>query len=179
MCCEMFSSIPGLYLLDVSSTPLTPILTTKHGSRLCQCPHLRTTGSEQCLALINVNSFFFFNNKFIYYFWLRGVFVAAHGLSLVVASGGYSSSGAWASHCSGFSCCRARALGTRASVVVAHGLSCSAACGIFPYRGSNPCPLNWQADSFCFFNLFYLFIYLFIYGCVGSPFLREGLLQLQ
>ena len=28
---------------------------------------------------------------FIYYFWLRWVFVAAHGLSLVVASGGYSS----------------------------------------------------------------------------------------
>ena len=28
--------------------------------------------------------------------------------------------GAWASHCSGISCCRARALGTRASVIVAH-----------------------------------------------------------
>ena len=26
----------------------------------------------------------------IYYFWLRWVFVAAHGLSVVVASGGYS-----------------------------------------------------------------------------------------
>ena len=33
------------------------------------------------------------------------------------------------------------------SVVVAHGLSCSAACGIFPDQGSNPCPLHWQADS--------------------------------
>ena len=31
-----------------------------------------------------------------------------------------------ASHCGGFSCCRARALGTQASVVVAHGLS---SCG--------------------------------------------------
>ena len=29
---------------------------------------------------------------------------------------------AQASHCGGFSCCRARALGVRASVVVAHGL---------------------------------------------------------
>ena len=29
---------------------------------------------------------------------------------------------AWASHCGGFSCCGARALGARASVVVAHGL---------------------------------------------------------
>ena len=26
-------------------------------------------------------------------------------------------------------------------------LSCSAACGIFPDQGSNPCPLHWQADS--------------------------------
>ena len=64
-----------------------------------------------------------------------------------------------ASHCGGFSCCRARALGAWASVVVAHrlysagsvvvvhGLSCSVACGIFPDQGSNPCPLHWQADS--------------------------------
>ena len=34
-----------------------------------------------------------------------------------------------------------------ASVVVVHGLSCSAACGIFPDQGSNPCLLHWQADS--------------------------------
>ena len=33
------------------------------------------------------------------------------------------------------------------SVVVAHGPSRSAACGIFPDQGSNPCPLHWQADS--------------------------------
>ena len=47
--------------------------------------------------------------------------------SLVAASGGYSSfCGARVSHCSGFSCCRARALGARASVVVARGLS---SCG--------------------------------------------------
>ena len=82
--------------------------------------------------------------------------------------------GVRASHCNGFSCCGARALGMRASVVVAHGLqwlwhmgsvvvdrglqstgsvvvahglTCSAACGIFPDQGSNPCPLHWQADS--------------------------------
>ena len=30
---------------------------------------------------------------------------------------------------------------------MAHGLSCSAACGIFPDQGSNPCPLHWQVDS--------------------------------
>ena len=33
------------------------------------------------------------------------------------------------------------------SVVVAHGPSCSTACGILPDQGSNPCPLHWQADS--------------------------------
>ena len=64
-----------------------------------------------------------------------------------------------ASHCGGFSCCGAQALGTWASVAVArrlwssgsvvvvHGLSCSAACGIFLDQGSNQCPLHWQADS--------------------------------
>ena len=30
---------------------------------------------------------------------------------------------------------------------MAHGPSCSAARGIFPDQGSNPCPLRWQADS--------------------------------
>ena len=34
---------------------------------------------------LSLHSFFFFN-----YFWLRWVFVAARGLSLVAASGGYS-----------------------------------------------------------------------------------------
>ena len=33
------------------------------------------------------------------------------------------------------------------SVVVAHGPSCSAACGILPDQGSNPCPLHCQAGS--------------------------------
>ena len=69
------------------------------------------------------------------------------GLSLVAASGGHSSS-----RCAGLSLSRPlllRSTGSRraGSVVVAHGPSCSAACGIFPDQGSNPCPLHWQADS--------------------------------
>ena len=36
---------------------------------------------------------------------------------------------------------------TQASAAGAPGLSCCAACGIFPDQGSNPCPLHWQADS--------------------------------
>ena len=95
--------------------------------------------------------FFFFNFYllFIYYvyFWLCWVFVSVRGLSLVAASGSHSSS--W---CAGLSLSRPlllRSTGSRhaGSVVVAHGPSCSAACGIFPDQGSNPCPLHWQADS--------------------------------
>ena len=33
------------------------------------------------------------------------------------------------------------------SVVVLHGLSCSAACGISPAQGSKQCPLHCKADS--------------------------------
>ena len=39
-----------------------------------------------------------------------------------------------ASHCIGFT----------GPVVEAHGLSCLAACGIFPDQGSNPCLLHWR-----------------------------------
>ena len=90
------------------------------------------------------DSFFF--NLFIY-FWLCWVFVSVQGLSLVAASGDHSSS-----RCTGLSLSRPlllRSTGSRraASEVVAHGPSCSAACGIFPDQGSNPCPLHWQADS--------------------------------
>ena len=42
-----------------------------------------------------------------------------------------------------------QSLGSRvwASVVVAHGLRCPTACGIFSNQGWNPCPLNWQTGS--------------------------------
>ena len=30
---------------------------------------------------------------------------------------------------------------------MAHGLSCSEACGISPDQGLNLCPLHWQVDS--------------------------------
>ena len=93
---------------------------------------------------------FFFFKLIIYlfiYLWLCWVFVSVRGLSLVVASGGHSSS-----QCAGLSLSRPlflRSTGSRraGSVVVAHGLSCSVACGTFPDQGSNPCPLHWQADS--------------------------------
>ena len=90
----------------------------------------------------------FFNFYFLFfYLWLCWAFVSVWGLSLVVASGGHSSS-----RCAGLSLPRPlllRSTGSRhaGSVIVAHGPSCSTACGIFPDQGSNPCPLHWQADS--------------------------------
>ena len=96
--------------------------------------------------------FSFFKKNFIYYlfiiyFSLCWVFVSVRGLSLVAASGGHSSS-----RCAGLSLLRPLLLlstGSRraGSVAVAHGPSRSAACGIFPDQGLNPCPLRWQADS--------------------------------
>ena len=88
--------------------------------------------------------------KFIYlfiYFWLCWVFVSVRGLSLVAASGGHSSL-----RCAGLSPSRPlllRSTGSRCagSVAVARGPSCSAACGIPPDQGPNPCLLHWQADS--------------------------------
>ena len=91
---------------------------------------------------------FFFNFIYLFiYFWLCWVFVSVRGLSLVAASGGHSSS-----RCAGLSLSRPLLLRSRSSrragsVVVAHGASRSAACGIFPDQGLNPCPLHCQADS--------------------------------
>ena len=84
---------------------------------------------------------FLFKNLFIY-FWLCWVFLSVRGLSLVAASRGHSSS-----RCAGLSLSRPLLLwsiGSRGagSVVVAHGPSCSAACGILPDQGSNPRPLH-------------------------------------
>ena len=88
------------------------------------------------------------------YFWLCWVFVAEHRLSLASASSGYSFL-----RCVGFSVQWLLSLQCVGSVVAAHGLSCSMACGIFLDQGSNPCPLHWQQvlihcntrEIFCFY----------------------------
>ena len=90
-------------------------------------------------------SFFFFS---FFFFLLCWVFVVFQELSLVAEVGVTLCWGVQASQCGGLSCCWARALGTWASVAArglsswVHGLSCSAACGIFPDQGSNLCPLH-------------------------------------
>ena len=73
--------------------------------------------------------------------------MAALGLRFCCGKWGHSSS-----RCAGLSLSQPlllRSTGSRraGSVIVAHGPSCSAACGIFPDQGSKPCPLHWQADS--------------------------------
>ena len=94
--------------------------------------------------------FFFLEGRIFFFF---NLFLAVlglcfvQGLSLVAASRGHSSS-----RCAGLSLSWPLLLwgtGSRrsGSVVVAHGLSCSVACGIFPDQGLNPCPLHWQGDS--------------------------------
>ena len=91
--------------------------------------------------------FFFFNFGFIY------LFMAVLGLRFCARA--FSSCGKWGPL---FIAVRGplinrglllRSTGSRCtgSVVVAHGPSCSEACGIFPDQGSNPFSLHWQADS--------------------------------
>ena len=124
-----------------------------------------------CPYVFMFTIFFFLTlGSFIYLFlWLCWVFVSVWGLSLVVASGGHSSS-----RCVGLSLSRPlllRSTGSRhaGSVIVAHGPSCSAACRIFPDQGSNPCPLHWQADSQPLHHqgspMFTIFVAFFISRC--------------
>ena len=109
-----------------------------------------TQGGNQDL---NPPLFFFFFKSISHFIFFNlfmavlGLRFSVRGLSLVVASGGHSSL-----RCAGLSLLwplLLRSTGSRraGSVTVAHGPSCSAACGIFPDQGSNPCPLHWQADS--------------------------------
>ena len=93
-------------------------------------------------------AFFFFLKIYLFiYFWMCWVLVSVQGLSPVAESRGHSSS-----RCAGLSPSRPLSLRRTSSrragsAVVAHGPSCSATCGILPDRGTNPCPLHWQADS--------------------------------
>ena len=67
------------------------------------------------------------------------------GFSLVLTCRGLlSGRSVQASHCSGFSCWGTGLQDATASIVVAHGRHCSAACGIFPGQGLN---LHWQVGS--------------------------------
>ena len=86
--------------------------------------------------------------KKIFFFFLAVLGLCCYeGSSLVAVSGSYSQVVAQRLLTAAASRCRARALGTQASVVAMHRLSCPLACGIFPDQGSNPCTLYGQVNS--------------------------------
>ena len=114
-------------------------------------PSLTTKAHSCTLARLSLKfpTFFFFKFNFylFIYLWLCWVFVSVRGLSPAAASGGRSSS-----RCAGLSSSQPllpRSIGSRhaGSVIVAHGPSRSAACGILPDQGLNPRSLHRQADS--------------------------------
>ena len=94
---------------------------------------------------IHAESLGFQVQRCLFNFFKSYLFLSGGAESLLLAQL-FSSCSARASHWGGFSCCRAPALGIRALVAVTHGPSCYAACGIFPERGSNLWPPNWQMD---------------------------------
>ena len=65
-------------------------------------------------------------DELFFFFGCAGSSLLRAGFLYLQRAGATLCCGAWASHCSGFSCCRAQALGAQASVVAAHRL-CS--CG--------------------------------------------------
>ena len=120
------------------------------------CPHPATIGTPHLSEGGDINtphthSLLFFPFNFIYsffFFWLRPSLCCYVGFSVCVELGLLSRCGAWASHCGVFSCAEHRLLGAWTSVIMAHRLCCSEACGIFRDWGWNPCPLRWQVDSY-------------------------------
>ena len=103
-------------------------------------------------AFLAFHMLVFLKNVFIYLLFLAvlGLCCCAQVFASLQRAGATPCCGAWASHCCGFSCFGAWALGVWASVVAAPGsvvvvprLRCSKARGIF----SILCPLYWQVDS--------------------------------
>ena len=90
--------------------------------------------------LVTTNMLSSLKKKNHFFFWLHWVFAAVRGLSPAAVSRGYFPGAVHgASHCGGFSCCRAWAPGHVGLVAVARRL--------FLNQGSNPCPLHWQLES--------------------------------
>ena len=93
-------------------------------------PLCSPAGLDTPHTLIFVFSVYSGFSRIWFWFWLRRVSVAA--LRLLAVASRYG----------------AQTLEPVGSVLVAHGLSCTTACGIFLDQVSNPCPLHWQVDSY-------------------------------
>ena len=128
------SSVRSFSHVQLFSTPWTAA---------CQAS-LSITNSQSLLKLLSIESVRPSNHLIILF-----IYLAALGLCCCAQAffgctrEGYSCCSARASLYGGFSCCGAQALAHSASVVVAYGLSCSAACGIFLDQGLNLCLLHW------------------------------------
>ena len=93
--------------------------------------------------------FFVFLKLFIYLFisGCVGSSLLREGFLQLRQVGATPHRGAWAPPLSWPLLLRSTGSRRTGSAVVAHGPSCSAACGILPDQGSNPCPLHQHADS--------------------------------
>ena len=137
---QELSSISYFHQVYLLSPKYSTNLTTSHGlCHLCLGPGLHLLSSPQIhpqdpsfhmypspfflpfrLMTLQGRAIFFFKKICFFQFWLCWVLLAAGGLfSNCSKQGLFSSCTARASHCSGFSCCRAWALGARASLLVA------------------------------------------------------------
>ena len=95
------------------------------------------------ISLSDLSLLVYKNSRYIYVFLtVLDLCCCMQTFWVVVSGGTLSSCGVRASHSGVFSFG-----GTRASVVVACGLSCSTAYGIFPDQGTNLCPRHGQVDS--------------------------------
>ena len=152
-CCTFF----GCGLMYNDRYPLHCITQSDFCVLCALLSHLSTP--LQLLAITDlfpVSIFIFFNAwfsvGFLFFFFLI-YFLAVLGLRFCArAFSSCGERGHSSSRCAGLSLSRPLLLwstGSRraGSVIVAHGPSCSVACGVFPDQGSNPCPLHWQADS--------------------------------
>ena len=123
----------------------------QNGQEGTEIPH-DPPPSHTCIAIIKSGSFFLFSFKFInlfiylFIFGCVGSSFLCEGFLQLRWAGATLHCGARASHRRGLSVAEHR-LQTRKLSSRGSGLSCPAACGIFPDQGSNPCPLHWQADS--------------------------------
>ena len=128
-----------VHLLRCAAVPLLLPLPPLGSEILVFSPgatQLATAWPPKC-AYINLAWFPEVHGLFLFFFWIYLFIFVRAGFELRAGASSscgeqklLSSCGARLSHCGAFSCCRAQALGTSASVVMAHVLSCPAACGI-------------------------------------------------
>ena len=120
------------------------------------------------MCYVETHSYYFL--KFIYFIYFIfsciGSLLLHAGFLQLWRAGATVRCGAWASHCGGFTCCRARAVGVQASVVAARGLSSCGAraqlfCGMWDLPGPGLEPMS-PAFAGRFFFKIYLFIYLWM-----------------